>query len=214
VAESQEQKQGRVARLQVSPAGPVVLQAEQPLLFAAVPVDANEAPINGLLAEWESSNRTVVSVKRNGFAVGGRPGKATLTVRAGAFTETVQVRVEKGGEKFGGKKPDTQRDGRLGQVVPVANERGRLVARANRRPRNHSRRASAYAAPPLQNENTDPLPTSETGTLYQGANVVGFPTGKRKAAARVASVTANATKPTATRTSLSPFPSLVCRGGA
>jgi len=43
-------------------------------------------------------------------------------VRAGAFTETVQVRVEKGGEKFGGKKPDTQRDGRLGQVVPVANK--------------------------------------------------------------------------------------------
>jgi len=197
VAESQEQKQARVARLQVSPAGPVVLQTEQPLLFAAVPVDANEAPINGLLAEWESSNRAVVSVKRNGFAVGGQPGKATLTVRAGAFTETVQVRVEKGGEKFGGKKPDTQRDGRLGQVVPVANERGRLLARntrANRRSRNHSRRASAYTPPPLQNENTDPLPTGETGTLYQGANVVGFPTGKRKAAARVASVTANATE--------------------
>jgi hypothetical protein len=43
--------------------------------------------VHGLHAEWESSNKQVISIKKTGQAVAGKPGRATLTAGLGHYEE-------------------------------------------------------------------------------------------------------------------------------
>ena len=207
--ESRAQKEARVGNLKINASGPIVLQPEQPIVLAAIPVDANDTPIHGLVAQWESSHPSVVSVSKNGQAVAHRQGVATLTARAGAFSSSIQVKVAKGnGEKFGGKKKqDSVRDARSGEVA-VQSRKPSLSGRNLRRSKGHhtmderrQREQGSYKslstpvyAPPLQNPNVDPLPDAETGSLYQPANTVGAPLGKLRAAAASLSAAGDGTE--------------------
>lgn len=210
-AESRSQKEARVADLKTNTSGPIVLQPEQPLVLVAMPVDADDTPIHALLADWESSNQSVVSVKKNGQAIARRLGVATLTARAGSLSKTIQVHVVKGnGEKFGGKKKqDSIRDAQSGEVIAAQNAKPALIARnlrqskrhhtANGRRRNYEAFKTPVYAPPLQNYNVDPLPDAETSSLYQPSNSVGAPLGKLRAAATTLSAAVDGTETNGTK---------------
>ena len=69
-------KLNRLSRLQISPRGAVQLQSRERILFTAIPFDSEGSAIHGLQAEWDSSDRQVLFVKRDGQAVAGKPGTA------------------------------------------------------------------------------------------------------------------------------------------
>ena len=180
------ERAARVSSLRVNPSGDVVLQGREPLLFAAIPLDYQGSAIHGLHAEWTSSDRQIVFVKKNGQAVAGNPGTAVLTARAGNKTETVRVTVVEGtGEAFGGKKKvDSTREQRQTRLNSI----DRNVAKARKKStpkRQHSSGISRelnatlahpiapVTAPFLPNPSDDALPDAETSSLYQPSNVVG-----------------------------------------
>jgi hypothetical protein len=74
------------------------------MLFTAVALDSEGATVHGLLAEWESSDKRVVFVSKQGQAVAGGPGHAILTAKVGRAGQSVNVVVEGTSERFGGKK--------------------------------------------------------------------------------------------------------------
>ena len=180
---SKEEKEAAVASLRINPAGEVVLQSRQPILFVAIPLDSQEVTIHGLVGEWESNKPQVVSVQENGEAVAGVPGTAILTARAGNVKEHVRVTVVEGtSEEFGGKKKrdsqrDAQRDGsKSGRVVSGTSDV--KIAR-----KSDPRKKRAHAMPPmpamfLRDINDDPLPDGETGSLFSPGNGVGAPPGR------------------------------------
>ena len=69
------EKLGRLVRLQINPKGPVQLEQRQSIVFTAVPFDAEGSAIHGLQADWESSDRQVVFVRRDGQALAGKSGR-------------------------------------------------------------------------------------------------------------------------------------------
>ncbi len=114
--ESRAEKEVRAATLRINPGGEVVLQSRQPMLFTAIPLDAEGTPIHGLPVEWESSDKQVVFVTKNGQAVAGKPGSATLAAMAGRIKEIVRIVVVEGTkENFGGKK--RQNSKRIGRRI-------------------------------------------------------------------------------------------------
>jgi RHS repeat-associated protein len=191
--ESRAEKESRVAQLEMNPSGNVVLQSRQPLIFTAIPVDAEGNAVHALQAEWESSDKTVVSIRKSGQAVARRTGNAILTARAGPVSQTVTVTVVQAQEEFGGKKKQDSTRG-AAQVglkfrelnAPRRIENSKTVARIARVKRHHehaSRKTSfglLSAAMPLRPPNEDPLPDNETNSLYQASNIVGSPLGKTK----------------------------------
>jgi len=56
----------------------------------------SSATVQGLHAEWESSDREVIYVNKDGEAIAGKPGTATLTVRAGRISQRVHVHGPRG----------------------------------------------------------------------------------------------------------------------
>jgi RHS repeat-associated protein len=204
---SKEDSEARAASIQINPSGSVVLQSRQPMLFSAIPVDSQGVTIHGLQAEWESSNRQIVFVTKNGQAVAGKPGTAILTAKAGSARESVRVTVIEGTrEKFGGKKKENSRRprrqaGRSTPAAPITN-----VARTFGNKKQH---VSSFGRPsgkkllntrapgallPLRDPNEDPLPDDETGSLYQPANSVGAPPGKTRPGGLTPSVAAEGTE--------------------
>ena len=193
---SKEESEARTASIQINPAGAVVLQSRQPMLFAAIPTDSKGTALQGLNAEWESSDRKVVFISKSGQAIAGRPGNATLTARVGSASESVSVTVVEGTkENFGGKKKENSR--RQPTRIGLKRYDNKRVAVARKDRFKHLKRqhasssilsknatfASAAIAPlmlPLRDPNDDPLPDDETASLYQPANNVGMPPGKTK----------------------------------
>lgn len=182
-SESKSEKQGRVARLEINPQDQVQLQSQQPIIFTAVPLDSDGSPIHGLSAEWESSNKQVVFVKKNGQAVAGKPGMAVVTARAGSLMASVQVTVNNGnGERFGGKKKqDSVRPNRRGALKQQKSTRGNLVGQNTKRHHSLDPATTAVSPAPLRSATDDPLPDGETSSLYQPANAIGSPPGRRRA---------------------------------
>jgi RHS repeat-associated protein len=183
---SREEKEARVASLALNPSDDVVLQSQQPMLFTAVPVDADDNAIHGLFAEWQSNNSQVVSVNDNGEAVAGRPGTAILTASAGNVRKNVRVTVIEGsGEPFGGKKKENSRRAKRNAAIvspPVSQPK---VAKKSegKRERSHSlSRSLTSSLPFLRAPNDDPLPDDETGSLFLPRNSIGAPTGRTIAA--------------------------------
>lgn len=177
----------RVARIEMNSPGEVELRSQEPMIFTAIPLDSEGSALHGLTAEWASSDRQVVFVKPDGQAVAGQPGRAHLTATVGNKKEKVWVTVLKGPkEKFGGKKQSSdseggeigRRVGRGAQVVkalwnPVEN--GWPVASKMK----YGRAARVVnAAFVLREPSDDPLPDTETESLYSPSNDVGTPPGK------------------------------------
>ncbi|HEX2272101.1 MAG TPA: hypothetical protein VHH35_21345, partial [Pyrinomonadaceae bacterium] len=190
--EKKSDKLNRLARLQVNPKGVVQLQERQSMIFTAVPFDSEGSAIHGLQAEWESSDKQVVFVKKSGEAIAGKPGTATLTARAGSLAASVQMIVSKGdGEPFGKKKPDSTRDPRRVSQYPAGtgNDSERIASRGKRR--HHAAKQQKLSAAAsfmfLRAPNDDPLPDDETTSLFKSVNIVGAPPGKKRGGASVPS---------------------------
>jgi RHS repeat-associated protein len=198
-AESKTDREARAASLQMNPSDNVVLQSRQPMLFTAIPLDRDGNAIHGLHAEWESSDKQVIFIKKTGQAIAGKPGRATLTAKAGQKKETVRVVVVDGTkENFGGKKKqDSTRAGRKGASnVSVPNSGSSVSQNGDDGRRHHARKTDAAmmaTAPPLpmRDPSDDPLPDNETNSLYQAANAVGTPPGRKRAGAVTPSVIAS-----------------------
>jgi hypothetical protein len=204
--ETKSEKEARVVQLEVNPSGNVVLQSRQPVLFVAIPVDVEGTAIHGLQAEWESSDKTVVSIRKSGQAVARASGSAILTARAGTVSQTVAVTVVQAQDEFGGKKKQdsTRSSSRVGQKFRGVNTpRGieaAKTARIARLKRHHEHLSrirtfgSLSPAAPLHEPTVDPLPDNETNSLYQASNIVGSPPGKRKPGAITPAAATNGTE--------------------
>jgi len=195
VQQSREEREARVASLQLNPAGEVELQSGQPMQFSAIPLDFQGETVQGLSAEWESTNSKIVFVKRDGQAVAGKHGTAILTARAGAARESIRVTVNEGTrEPFGGKKKENSHRSRIQARAMTTPAAVATLSRKLATKRHHSsaspatpekqplnaRRFMALPLSPLRDPIDDPLPDDETGSLYQPANSVGAPPGKTR----------------------------------
>lgn len=184
-SESKAAKQGRVSRLEVNPQGPIRVQSRQPLVFTAVPRDSSGDAIHGLFAEWESSDKQIVFVKKNGQGVAGKPGTAVVTAKSGSLTASVRVTVNNAAnaERFGGKKKqNTLRSNRRRAADQQKSNRENVAAQASRR--HHAPDVTTAISPvPMRDPNDDPLPDDETTSLYQPANAIGSPPGRQRAGA-------------------------------
>jgi RHS repeat-associated protein len=107
---SKEERKAKVARIEVNPQGEIALQPQQPMILSAIPLDHDGNAVQGLAAEWESSNAEVVSITKDGQAIASKLGAARLTVSAGPKKETVRVTVAGEPWDFGGKKKDSVRN--------------------------------------------------------------------------------------------------------
>lgn len=171
----------KVARIEIKPQSDIVLQVEQPIVLAAIPVDKDGNAIQGLVAEWESSDENIVKVTKGGDAVAVNPGKARLTASVSNRQEALKVTVVSGIGKFGGVKQDSVRavssirkdskEIKLAAMrLKVAQQRD-LVQRAH-----HT--ISRPSPLPMRAPDQDPLPDGETGSLYAPGNSVGTPPGR------------------------------------
>ncbi|HEX6047484.1 MAG TPA: hypothetical protein VFZ22_23540, partial [Pyrinomonadaceae bacterium] len=187
--EQKADKLNRLVRLQINPKGSVQLEERQSMIFTAVPFDIEGSAIHGLQADWESSDRQVVFVRKDGQALAGRLGTATLTARAGSVTASVQVIVIKGdGEPFGKKKPDSTRNNLRASQYPSGSENDgnrRIASRSKRRHHSANKQTLSAAGPFmfLRDPNDDPLPDNETISLFKPINTVGAPPGRTRGGA-------------------------------
>jgi RHS repeat-associated protein len=177
---SKADREVKVARIEIKPQDDIVLQAEQPIVLAAIPVDKDDNAIQGLAAEWESSDESVVKISKGGHAVAVNPGRARLTASVGNRTEALKVTVVSSAGKFGGRKPDSVRavSGiRKDSRETVLASRFRAAQQRDLAQRSH--KPSTITSPlPLRSPEQDPLPDEETGSLYQPSNTVGSPPGR------------------------------------
>jgi RHS repeat-associated protein len=186
-APSKEEREAKVARLEVNVTGEIELKSRQRSLFSAIPLDEQGNAIQGLTAEWVTSNRNVIFIKKNGEALAGKPGTATLIAAAGNKHATVRVRVVEGTkEPYGGKKRvDSKRSPQAEALGNSTNTRTKEVVqhRSKREKRAHRISKSAKISgvmPFIRDPNDDPLPDNETSSLYQTNNLIGTPPGKTK----------------------------------
>ncbi|HSE32949.1 MAG TPA: hypothetical protein VLA93_15360, partial [Pyrinomonadaceae bacterium] len=190
---SRAEREATVATIQTNPEDEITLQSRQPMWFSAIPLDSSGTTIQGLTAQWESNNKQVIFIKKNGEAMAGKPGTATVVARAGNKQRSVRVTVVQGtNHRFGGKKTtDSMRQrAAINGAGPSANST--LVARGinAKRKRAHatSARLSKVPSTPffMRDPTDDPLPDNETSSLYQPANLIGTPPGKKKPGALTA----------------------------
>jgi RHS repeat-associated protein len=192
--ETMTEKQGRVSSLRVNPGGQVVLKSREPMLFAAIPADNEGNAIHGLRATWTSSDQQVVFVSKDGQAMAGKPGHAVLTASAGNMTATVNITVVPNAnrEQFGKKKQNSMRNpSKSGALNLKETKAGRNKLTSSKRRstkrsesslrfRHHEMIAASMVPTPIRPPEEDPLPDSETGSLYDVSNATGSPPGKRK----------------------------------
>jgi len=174
----------RVADIETNPSEEITLQSRQPMWFSGVPVDSTGATIQGLTVEWESANKQVIFVRKNGEAVAGNPGTTTLTAQAGNKRRTVRVTVVEGtNEPYGGTKKSSRAPN---DTIPNASEipekslglRGSTRQKRAHAPATAKRSAGGYFF--VREPTDDPLSDGETNSLYQPNNLVGTPPGKKK----------------------------------
>lgn len=185
---SKAEREAQVAAIDLNVADEIVLMSRQPLLLTAIPLDQDGRTIHGIKVTWQSTNKRVIFVRKNGESIAGTPGEARITARAGSKSATVRVTVVEGTkEPFGGKK---RVDSIRGTQQQGVRQRTRLsvdnvVAQKNapRQRRAHANRTltgPAGVMPFIRNPNDDPLPDNETSSLYQTNNLIGTPPGKKK----------------------------------
>src|ERR1051325_4139515 len=77
-APTKAEREAKVARLELNVASEIELKSRQLLQLSAIPLDTDGNAIQGLSAQWESSAKDVVFVRKNGEAVAGKTGGATF----------------------------------------------------------------------------------------------------------------------------------------
>lgn len=166
-APTKEEREARVAALEINPANEITLQSRQPLMFTATPLGQEGKTIHGLRPVWRSSDRQVIFIKHNGEAVAGKPGQATVMARIGSKVTGVRVTVVEGSkEPFGGKKRvDSTR-------TPQAAVRGshehvaqKVTSKQKRAHAASKLKNRTGVMPFIRNPNDDPLPDNETSSL-------------------------------------------------
>jgi hypothetical protein len=70
------EREAQVAAIELNVTSEIVLTSRQPLLLTAIPLDQEGRPIHGIRAKWESSDKRVIFVRKNGEAVAGQPGRS------------------------------------------------------------------------------------------------------------------------------------------
>jgi hypothetical protein len=183
LAPTKAEREAKVSELELNVAAELELKSRQRLQLSAIPVDVEGNAIQGLAATWESSAKDVVFVRKNGEALAGKPGEATLFARAGTKQATIHIRVVEGTkEPFGGKKRiDSKRSAQ--PLVLASKTNGFAQNRMRRQKRSHSviKLASIPGVMPfMRDPNDDPLPDNETSSLYQPNNLIGTPPGKKR----------------------------------
>jgi RHS repeat-associated protein len=200
---SKANREARVNSIRLNTSDKLVLESRQATLFSAIPIDSAGIPIQGLRAEWHSSDQQIVFVDKKGQAVGGKPGATTLIVKAGNASRVVQVTVIAGsGKEFGGKKKEnTHRAPRPITRIPEPRSSSRSSAKAGFKRHHESAIRSggvAGIAPrpmaPPPDPNVDPLPDDETNSLYEPVNSVGKPLGKTRPGANTLAVATEGTE--------------------
>jgi hypothetical protein len=190
------EREARVARLDVSPKGDIELEITQPMNFIAVPRDAQGTVVQGLRADWSSSDQKIVFIDRNGQAVARKIGMAELTATIGTKKAKAKVRVVEGsGKPYGGRKRTStrakatsegrNRQAREAQFINAAwstDDAPRSQRAASRSSKSSFLNAAPLLRAPYDSE--DPLPDDETPSLYSPRNAVGRPPGKTEPGAR------------------------------
>jgi RHS repeat-associated protein len=105
--ESKEVLLKRVARIETQLAGEKAVAPGASIQLDALPLDKNDAAVDGVAPEWKSSNSKVVVVQNNQLAVALSEGTATLTAKAGAAEETITV-IVKGDETLSNAPAETK----------------------------------------------------------------------------------------------------------
>jgi len=161
------EREAKVASVKIDLDGDLTIESGRRRILIAIPLDKDGSPIHGLLAEWESSEKNIIAITKDGRAMAGNPGKARLTAGAGQQRATVKVNV-------------------IG--APTA-EQNLMVGRANiidalrefRRGRQHKHHARLVSPTPQQGQSQPfgaRLPDAEASSLYWAQNDVGAPPGK------------------------------------
>ncbi len=136
--ETQQERSGRVARLQVSPDDATIRTGER-IQFAAIAYDQLDAPVGGLRFIWRAfdvENKRPVRISRHGEFEPRFDGTFRIVAEAGGLTSEAQVKVTRG-------EPVPR-----GQTGPAA---PRLVARAAAQ---RAAGARAQAGPHAEGEQT------------------------------------------------------------
>jgi hypothetical protein len=87
------EREAKVAGIRVDLPDELTIESGQRRILMAIPLDKDGNAIHGLLAEWESSDKNIIAITKEGRAVAGNPGKARLTVGAGQKKVSVKVSV-------------------------------------------------------------------------------------------------------------------------
>lgn len=184
--ETKLEREARVAAIEIVPSNEVQLRSHEPFLFSAIPLDRDGNAIHGLQAQWKSSDKAVLFIRSNGQAVAGKPGETIVMAQAANKHATVHVTVLPAttNEDFGGKKKvDSTR--KEGQATNRVNNTLKIAQRLDGT-RKHAH-ATSKRIPGMRafirDPNDDPLPDNETTSLYSANNLIGEPSGKKKAGA-------------------------------
>lgn len=159
------------------------------MLFAAIPLDSDGAVIHGLRAEWESSDRQIIFVNRDGQALAGKIGTAILTAKAGRVSQRVRVTVAES-PKEEKKRENSRREyrqvSRSSAPVFGTGAPGKVGVKNHASALSRSKKVNLFSSAatkpmlPIRDPNEDPLPDDETGSLYEPTNNVGTPSGKTR----------------------------------
>lgn len=190
-----------VARLETTPRSEITLESEQPFIFSAIPMTSSDEAIQGLAAQWQSSNPQIVSIQGNGEATAGSPGLAQITASIDNKQASILVNVvPRTGGPFGGKKPtSTRSETGAGSFAPQHKDSSFELALHRKRASKVSKSGAdagkemmTFTPKPLRSPDDDPLPDTETKSLYTPVNKVGHPKGRTEMSAMtVAAATSN-----------------------
>jgi hypothetical protein len=87
------EREAKVGSIKLDLKGDLTIESGKRRILMAIPLDNDGSPIHGLLAEWESSDKNIIAITKDGRAVAGHPGSAKLTVSASQKQVSVKVTV-------------------------------------------------------------------------------------------------------------------------
>jgi hypothetical protein len=160
------EREVKVGSIKVDLPDELTIEAGQRRILMGIPLDKDGNTIHGLLAEWESSDKTIIAITKDGRAVAGNPGKAKLTVSAGQKKVSVTVSV------FEARERPKVIVGRANKVNASRD------ARESRKRTHHAGFVSTVPQDPQSQPYGARLPDSEASSLYWAQNDVGAPAGR------------------------------------
>jgi hypothetical protein len=93
--EKQQERDARIARVEIQP-GKRIVQAAEQLLLSAIAYDSQNVPVGGVSFEWRSDYRPrdlEEGILPHGAFTGSVPGQYVITAAAGGLTSSVNINV-------------------------------------------------------------------------------------------------------------------------